>query len=131
MLRWQRECIVARNASASSTLGRPIIQKLILELNNELVKETWAGLARIVAKAALSLPITIAQDAFSTVALVIRHIVVDVQISSCTEYMVSGLSLACILLQQLLSQLAHHSLYHRHHHLKNSWLAEAETRTFL
>ena len=105
MLRGQRECIVARNASASSTLGRPIFQKLILELNNELVEETWAGLARIVAKTTLSLPITITQDAFSTVALVIRHIVVDVQISSCAEYVVSGLSLACILLQQLLSQL--------------------------
>ena len=110
MHRRHRECIVARNASASSTLGRPIFQKLILELINELVEETWAGLARIVAKTTLSLPASIAQDAFSSVALVIRHIVVDVQISSCAEHVVPGLSLACILLQQLLSQL---TLIHR------------------
>ena len=105
MLRGHRKCIVARNASASPALGRPIVQKLILELNNELVEEAWAGLARIVAKAALSLPTTISQDAFSTVALVIRHIVVDVLTSSSAEIVVSGLSLAWILLQQLLSQL--------------------------
>ena len=94
MLRGHRKCIVARNASANSTLGRPIVQKLILKLINELVEETWAGLARIVAKTTLSLPASIAQDAFSSVALVIRHIVVDVLTSSSAEIVVSGLSLA-------------------------------------
>ena len=107
LLRGHRECIISRNAPASSALRRPVVQELILELIDELVEETWGRFARIVPKTALSLPITIAQDAFATVALVIRHIVMDMKISSCAcaKLLMPGLSLARILLQQLFSQL--------------------------